>query len=353
MFDYLKSISNANLLRWTILVALCLQNTSYTLFRKYSMVEETVSSKEVLLVGEVLKLVVSLWCIFHDNEDSDSQGSGVSKIFWLVMNSGKMLALAVIYGAMNILSFVALLYIGAGEFTVCAQLKILTTAAFSVALLGTTLSFAKWRALALLVFGCVLVASPSFSFGNSSLSFRDSYKLLVLGYGAVLTEILLSGFASIYFEKVVKSTSEKITIWERNFQLSVFSIILYSALIVYERVTSAQVLPPLGSNWTVITLTVSLLGAGGGLLVAATLKYADAILKTLATSGAIVFATFLGHIFLNGPLNFVIAIGCCIVIYAIFAYTTDSSAAPEVTLLATESNEAGSSSESPLLESDT
>ncbi len=39
---------------------------------------------------------------------------------------------------------------------------------------------------------------------------------------SVLTEVALSGFASIYFEKVVKSTKEVITIWERNFQLGLF-----------------------------------------------------------------------------------------------------------------------------------
>ena len=64
-----------------------------------------------------------------------------------------MLVLATIYGVMNILSFVALIYIGAGEFTICAQLKILSTAMFSVLVLGTSLSIAKWRALGLLVIG--------------------------------------------------------------------------------------------------------------------------------------------------------------------------------------------------------
>jgi UDP-sugar transporter A1/2/3 len=42
-----------------------------------------------------------------------------------------MLILALIYGAMNILSFVALRNISAGMFTVFAQLKILTTATCS------------------------------------------------------------------------------------------------------------------------------------------------------------------------------------------------------------------------------
>ena len=39
---------------------------------------------------------------------------------------------------------------------------------------------------------------------------------------------------------------------------------------------------------------VAALGAAGGLLVAATLKYADSIMKTLAAAGAIILSTVLG-----------------------------------------------------------
>ena len=98
-----------------------------------------------------------------------------------------------------------------------------------------------------------------------------------------------------------------------------------------------------------VTLTVAVLGAGGGILVAgnkhvhkhtckftymrikmyfyaqtATLKYADAILKTLATAGSIVISTVLGHFFLDGPLDIIMCIGACTVIVSIFNYTMDS-----------------------------
>jgi Nucleotide-sugar transporter len=108
-------------LRTSILVAICLQNAGYTLLRKYSTANENVSSKEILLVSEVIKLVVSAWITVVDTEQSDAVGKGISKLTWLVKHSGKMFVLAAIYGAMNILSFVALQYIGAGEFTICAQ----------------------------------------------------------------------------------------------------------------------------------------------------------------------------------------------------------------------------------------
>jgi len=161
---------------------------------------------------------------------------------------------------MNILSFVALNYIGAGEFTVVAQLKILTTAGFSVLLLHTTLTSTKWRALALLVLGCVLVASPSFSTASTKATNTIFYELL--GFGAVVFEVILSGFASIYFEKVVKSTTEVVTIWERNFQLSFYSIIMYLCILIFNENGRST-----WQNWNWVTVVLSCLGAAGGLLV--------------------------------------------------------------------------------------
>jgi len=265
------------------------------------------------------------WLTLTDTEKSDSQNhQGFDKLKWLIANSGKMFVLAGIYGAMNILSFVALQYIGAGEFTICAQLKILTTAACSVLYLNTTLSWTKWRALAALVLGCILVASPNFSsHSDSAAAQRSAYEHL-LGYAAVLTEVALSGFASIYFEKVVKSTTEVVTIWERNFQLGFYSLIIYSSIMVYEGSAGGHVA---WSNWSVLTLLVAFAGAGGGLLVAATLKYADSILKTLAAAGAIVLSTILGHVFLDGPLDTSIIIGSLATIISIANYTLDSTPA--------------------------
>jgi solute carrier family 35 (UDP-sugar transporter), member A1/2/3 len=189
-------------IRTVILVALCLQNACYTLIRKYSTKYEDVSSKEILIVSELIKIVFSVYMIMNESDStkSDSQGEGVNKLVWLLQHSGKMFILALIYGAMNILSFVALQYIGAGEFTICAQLKILTTAGFSVIVLKNSLSATKWRALALLVLGCILVASPSFKNSGSSSTEGEAGGLgyfEMFGYIAVLTEVVLSGFASI------------------------------------------------------------------------------------------------------------------------------------------------------------
>jgi UDP-sugar transporter A1/2/3 len=248
-------------IKTVVLASVTLQNSLYTLLRRYSqgVLKEPVSSAEVLIVGELMKLIASAWVTTRDTEATDAQGVGAGKLLWLASNSMKMFVLALIYGAMNVLSFVALKRIDAAAFTVCAQLKILTTAFFSVLILKRHLTWTKWRALLLVVVASILVSTPSMtphlpscegeashvSIGGGGGSPRpiasdpkskleesvddltSSYETLV-GFVAVLAEVTLSGFASIYFEKVIKATNVKLTIWDRNFQLALWSIFLYA-----------------------------------------------------------------------------------------------------------------------------
>merc|ERR1712238_390257 len=143
--------------------------------------------------------------------------------------SSKMVFLSVVYGAMNILSFVALRNIGAGLFTIFAQLKILTTTSCSVVMLDKHYSWVKWRAILSLIVG-VLVFSES-EWNKSNVMFRKDGNS-VIGIGAVLIEVTLSGFASIYFEKVIKVDVDSFNIWERNFQLALGSFPMYIIFIV-------------------------------------------------------------------------------------------------------------------------
>jgi UDP-sugar transporter A1/2/3 len=241
------------------------------------------------------------------------------RLQYLVATSKKMAVLACIYGAMNILSFVSLRNISAGMFTIFAQCKIMTTATFSSILLQRRYSWNKWRALVSLMLGVLLFSEPIW--GNPEMRKVVDGASPIIGTAAVLIEVNLSGFASIYFEKVIKTDPLQLNIWERNFQLALGSFPVYVLFMASEGGGEAG----LFGGWSFIALLVSLLGAAGGLLVALSIKYGDAILKTLATTGAIISSSLLDHLLLGGPLTTSMMIAGGQVIIAICNYTFDTS----------------------------
>lgn len=144
-----------------------------------------------------------------------------------------------------------------------------------------------------------------------------------MGTIAVMIEVSLSGFASIYFEKVIKMDPLQLGIWERNFQLALGSIPVYLIFIVGNGGGTAGFL----QGWSPLAFLLSFLGAAGGLLVALSIKYGDSILKTLATTGAIVLTGILDYWFLDGPMTPSMIIAGLQVIVAICNYTFDATPA--------------------------
>jgi solute carrier family 35 (UDP-sugar transporter), member A1/2/3 len=263
-------------------------------------------------VGEIIKMVFSAWMISGSLPEGDTT---TDRLLYLMKKSRKMFVLAAIYGAMNILSFVSLRNIGAGVFTIFAQCKILTTAIFSSIILRYKYSWAQWRALVSLMLGVLLFTSPIWSNSSAVQSGGNA----VLGTAAVLIEVTLSGFASIYFEKVIKTDPEKIGIWERNFQLALGSFPIYIVFIMANNGDEAGFL----GGWTFLAWILAFLGAAGGLLVALSIKYGDSILKTLATTGAIILSSVLDWAFMGGPLDSTMCIAGAQVVIAIANYTFD------------------------------
>lgn len=242
-----------------------------------------------------------------------------SRLTYLTRKSWKMCGLAVMYGFMNILSYVSLRNIGAGVFTIFAQCKILTTATFSTIILSRQYSWAQWRALLSLMLGVLLFSEPIWSNPDNLKPQADGANVL-LGTIAVIIEVTLSGFASIYFEKVIKTDAEQLGIWERNFQLALGSFPIYLMFMLYDGGGKAG----WGGGWSPVAWVLAMLGAAGGLLVALSIKHGDSILKTLATTGAICLSSLLDHWWLGGPLTPVMILAGGQVIISICNYTFDT-----------------------------
>lgn len=304
---------------------LCIQYSVYALLRRYAtgVLKEGWSSASVLGVGEALKFAISLGMMAAKEEGSESpKGPLVFRLSWLLSNSIKMAVPAGIYLAMNMLGFVSLHRIDAGTFAVVQQSKIFFTALFGRLFLGRVLSQPKICALVCLVLGVLLItleAQPSSQACADPAAVRsgvmpDSPLSYAVGVVAVALDSLLSGFATVYFEKVLKTTV--LTVWDRNLQLAFYSMLIYGPWTIYDNPTNPF------RGWSMVTVVVAVLGAVGGILVALVIKYADGLAKSLSTASSIVLTTVASHFLFAGPMSSPIIIGSLIVIISGYNYQT-------------------------------
>lgn len=160
-------------------------------------------------------------------------------------------------------------------------------------LLDRQLQQSQWLALFLLVAGAILASDLKSKAGGAA----TSESQLLAGLGAVVSAGLLSAGSSVYFEKMLKTPFEgaaaQAGLWLRNIQLGSFALPLAAAAMLAkdgDAIARHGLLQGF-DNWVV--WTVVLLNGCGGLLVAATMKYADNIVKCFATAIAIIMGTVL------------------------------------------------------------
>ena len=161
-----SSIVYSSLFKTSILLLLCCQNSGHALLSRYSqgILKEKYSVTEVVFVGELVKLLFSGYFVVTTSDELDSiMGTGSRKLLWLITHSRSIIILVILYSTANIMSYFALSKVEAAVYTVLSQLKILTTAFFSIWMLNRSISLTKWRALLVLIVGCILVASPTFN----------------------------------------------------------------------------------------------------------------------------------------------------------------------------------------------
>ncbi len=196
------------------------------------------------------------------------------------------------------------------------QLKILTTAVFSVVMLRKRLSPLQWVSLVFLFIGVAVVQLQPHDLKVSSKIATEQNPFV--GLVAVVVSCLMSGFAGVYFEKLLKGTNA--SVWLRNVQLGCIGIVF--GLVTMEMNDGAKVRENgffFGYDW-VVWLTI-FLNAFGGLMVAVVVKYADNILKGFATSAAIVVSSIASVYFFDFQISVQFLIGTLLVIISVYMYS--------------------------------
>ncbi|KAG0001327.1 hypothetical protein BGZ65_003586 [Modicella reniformis] len=307
-------------------------------------------SSTAVFINEIVKLIVCIAMTVH--ETIKDSGRFYPQDFLNNVFGGdawKLAIPAMLYAVQNNLQYVASHALDPSTFQVTYQLKILTTALFSVLLLHRTLPALKWMALVMLTAGIALVSleeSNNRDTQRSNNSSPDStssalgalleeqkndalYKAgaaspsnerpeVFVGLFSVMIACILSGLAGVYFEKILKNTQG--SIWLRNIQLSLFSL-PFSLLAIYLKDGEGVTEQGFFAGYDMLVVTAIACQSAGGLIVAVVVKYADNILKSFATSISIVISAIASVALFGSKIGTIFLLGTSLVLGATYLYS--------------------------------
>jgi UDP-sugar transporter A1/2/3 len=219
---------------------------------------------------------------------------------------------SILYCVQNNLLYYALSHLDAATFQVGYQVKILTTAVFSVTMLGKSLSKLQWFSLLLLTLG---VAKAQLSAQASSSSAHNT----ISGFIAVLLASITSGFSGVYFERILKNSTT--SLWMRNIQMGLSSIVVAFLGVFFSSDRHIVLQYGFFYGYNSVVVSVILLQALGGLVVAAVVKYADNIMKGFAAAVSIVTSCLLCYWFFDFRPSSLFVYGTLFVTVSVYLYS--------------------------------
>ncbi|GAA6016627.1 hypothetical protein JCM11491_006023 [Sporobolomyces phaffii] len=365
------------------LVTLTVQNSALTIVLHYSRIsvpkDKMYSAASAVLLNELLKGAISLSIAFRNavhahpsasageyvplpSKDELEDGRKPSpallgdspsvwesrqmqlagrKLFSEIFSNDcwKLSIPACLYVIQNNLQFVAASNLDVPTFQVTYNLKILTTALFSVVLLRRRLSAKKWFALLFLAAGVGVVQLQSTAAaGGAKASHGEQEMDKFKGLLAVGAACMTSGLAGVYFEMVLKGS--KADLWCRNVQLSFFSLLpalfaVFAPGLSLAGGTGAaaeapEERPAIFANFGGWAWSVVLIQVFGGLVTALVIRYSDNIMKGFATSLAIVLSFVAGVILFEFQVTTSFLVGTAMVTAATYLYNLPDAAARRV-----------------------
>lgn len=280
--DYTRGQQSSFAMRATILTGLVVQSAGVSLLAQRMCRTVTYSGAAVSFLQELVKLPVAI--IFLCVTGSGRRIGKVLKRSYL--RPVELLQLCVpagCFAAQNVLFFVAHERISSTTYLVLSQMKALFTAVFSVALLpGKRLRKSQWIAQPILAAGAILVLLPQVQSGGGGVFSAQSATLsrFLVGVNAALASAVISGFANVYFERLIKSEDD--AFWPRQLQLATAT-----ALFTLFALPTDVPFTSLVAQFTPGVWAIVFIKSLGGLLIGATIRYTSSIAKNFCTAVAI------------------------------------------------------------------
>ncbi|XP_076872762.1 CMP-sialic acid transporter [Brachyhypopomus gauderio] len=297
------------------LTVMTLVAATYTVALRYT---RTVSSDlyfatTAVCLAEVIKLFISLGMLARE---SSGLGRLKSVLVEHILKSPKeLLKLSVpsiVYAVQNNMAFIALSNLDAAVYQVTYQLKIPCTALCTVLMLHRSLSRLQWFSVFMLCAGVTLV-----QWKPAELTKVQVVQSPLVGFMAVAIAVLCSGFAGVYFEKVLKSSDT--SLWVRNIQMYLSGILVTGAGIY---LTDGPQVMDKGFfyGYTPWVCFVVFLASVGGLYTSVVVKYTDNIMKGFSAASAIVLSTIASVMLFGLQITVTFAMGALLVCVSIYLY---------------------------------
>jgi len=187
-----------------IVTALVLQSAGASLLARRVALRHSYDGAVAGLLQEAVKVPIGLaWLVFvaGDAPLRDRLGRFARAYTDAPKHVPQLAVPAGCFAAQNVLFYYAHARLSATVYLSLSQSKTLFTALFSVPLLGRRLSKTQWASQPLLMAGCVLVLMQSMASSSAS---KAGAAAVAAGAAACLASGLLSGFANVFFEKILK-----------------------------------------------------------------------------------------------------------------------------------------------------
>ena len=303
------------------LIALVVQSTSLVLCIKWAaMSRPEFSPSALVFASECTKFLVCVGVVVYMN-GSKSLDVFKTEVFGSTKEMLKISVPALLYAMQNQLLYVAIANLPAPVYSSMYNAKILTTALFSVVLLGRVLARVQWGALLLLVIGLSLAQYAPGAVEDSSQELTSR----VLGLACVAAASVTSGLAGVYFELLLKSSS--VTLWVRNVQLALTSMPIAYVFVLYQNSAKEDFsLFPFAQDWLLVSIVLN--QAIGGLLIAVVVRYTSQLTKSVAAGLSIISSSIASAMVFQFELTGFFITGSSAVLLAAYCYANPTTVEP-------------------------
>ncbi|KAF9284100.1 hypothetical protein BGZ88_010151 [Linnemannia elongata] len=269
-------------------------------------------SSTAVFINEIVKLIVCT--IMTIRETIKDTGRFYPQDFLNDVFGGdawKLAVPAMLYAIQNNLQYVASHALDPSTFQVTYQLKILTTALFSVILLNRSLPLLKWASLVMLTAGIALVSLEESNHRNKHAAKPDPID--PTSSASALGDLLDAQRGNT---AEVGSSNDR-----PEFVVGLMAVLIACILSVYLKDGEGVTEQGFFAGYDMLVITAIACQSAGGLIVAVVVKYADNILKGFATSISIVISAIASVALFGSQIGTIFMFGTVLVLGATYMYS--------------------------------